>query len=50
VEGNEPLAKRIGDLMAFVGLEFKEYPMRLEIQNSASLAAFQLANSPNQHI
>jgi predicted metalloprotease with PDZ domain len=43
VEGNEPLAKRIGDLMAFVGLEFKESPMRLEIQNSASLAAFQVA-------
>jgi predicted metalloprotease with PDZ domain len=50
VEGNEPLAKRIGDLMAFVGLEFKESPMRLEIQNSASLAAFKAANSLNQHI
>jgi predicted metalloprotease with PDZ domain len=49
VEGNEPLGKRIGDLMAFVGLEFEESPMRLEIQNSASLALFQLANSRNLH-
>lgn len=49
VEGNEPLGKRIGDLMTFVGLEFEESPMRLEIQNSASLALFQLANSRDQH-
>ena len=49
VEGNEPLGKRIGDLMAFVGLEFEESPMRLEIQNSASLALFQLENSRNLH-
>lgn len=50
VEGNEPLGKRIGDLLAFVGLEFEESPMRLEIQNSASLASFQQAFSQNQNI
>ncbi len=50
VEGNEPLGKRIGDLLAFVGLEFEESPMRLEIQNSASLASFQQAFSLNQNI
>ena len=50
VEGNGPLGKRIGDLLAFVGLEFEESPMRLEIQNSASLASFQQAFSQNQNI
>lgn len=50
VEGNEPLGKRIGDLLMFVGLEFEESPMRLEIRNSASLASFQQVISLNQNI
>jgi predicted metalloprotease with PDZ domain len=50
VEGNEPLGKRIGELLVFVGLSFSESPMQLEIQNSALLASFQLANSQKQNI
>lgn len=50
VEGNEPLSKRIGELMVFVGLSFKESPMQLEIQNAALLASFALANSQKQNI
>jgi predicted metalloprotease with PDZ domain len=50
VEGNEPLGKRIGELMVFVGLSFKESPMQLEIQNAALLASFALANSQKQNI
>jgi predicted metalloprotease with PDZ domain len=50
VEGNKPLDKRIGDLLAFVGLSFSESPMQLEIQHSALLASFQLANSQKQNI
>lgn len=50
VEGNAPLGKRIGELLAFVGLKFSESPMQLEIENSALLAAFQLANSRKRNI
>lgn len=50
VEGNEPLGKRIGELLVFVGLSFSESPMQLEIQNSAQLASFQLVNSQKQNI
>jgi predicted metalloprotease with PDZ domain len=50
VEGNEPLGKRIGELLVFVGLSFSESPMQLEIQNSALLASFQLANSQKKNI
>lgn len=50
VEGNEPLGKRIGELLVFVGLSFSESPMQLEIQNSALLTSFTLANSQKQNI